>query len=342
MGFGDGKFLHYWRLHPFAAGDCSGSSVDQSNSGTKTIAKLQPQVKNLQVNKYNYEQHNMGTRVSITLFSDKPEKEFIENVQFAFHVFEKLENQFSVFKDSSEISQINSHAGQSIPASPLMLDTILYALEVAKETQGVFNPLIGALTIPYTHDGPMSIDAYRQIQIDRQKQTVVIPASTSLDLNSLVKGMAIDQALDCLRHVENVIIEAGGDIKVKGLPPEQNVWKIGIRDPQLPTKLLTIVPLKDAAICTSGGYFRKLKAVEGHRYHLVNPLNHQTENAANSVSVIAPTAETADALSTAAFFMPLETAISFVESHDNCSCLIIDRQNQIFMSPRMKALFTLI
>lgn len=292
--------------------------------------------------KYNYEENHMGTRVNITLFSDKPEKEFIENVQYAFHIFEKLEKQFSIFKDNSEISQINSRAGQTVQASPLMLDTILYALEIAGETQGIFNPLIGALTIPDTNNLSISAEAYKQIQINRGQQTLTIPANTSLDLNSLVKGMAIDQALDCLRLEENVIIEAGGDIKVKGLPPEQNVWKIGIRDPQSPTKIITIIPLKDAAICTSGGYFRKVKALEENRHHLINPHNHQTENAASSVTVMAPTAQTADALSTAAFFMPIETAINFVESHNDCSCLIIDWQNQVFMSPRMKSLFTFI
>lgn len=288
----------------------------------------------------------MGTRVNITLFSNKLENQFIENIQYAFHLFEKLENQFSIFKSNSEISQINRQAGQTIQASPLMLDTILYAMEIARQTGGIFNPLIGSLTIPNTTSSPasnpISPDTYLQIQLDRGQQTLTIPPNTSLDLNSLIKGLAIDQALDCLRQEENVLIEAGGDIRVKGLPPQQNVWKIGLRNPQSPTKILTIVPLKDAAICTSAGYFRKAKALSENRHHLINPLNHQNENAASSVTVIAPTAQAADALSTAAFFMPIETAINFIESHHHCSCLIIDWKNQVFMSPRMKSLFTFI
>lgn len=295
------------------------------------------------MNKYNYEENHMGTRVNITLFSDKAEKDFIENVQYAFHIFTKLENQFSVFKDDSEISKINSQAGQTVQASPLMLDTIRYAIEIAKETQGIFNPLIGSLTIPDALPNPISADAYKQIQINFQNQTVTIPANSSLDLNSLVKGMAIDMALDCLENEKHVLLEAGGDIKVKGLPPNQKDWKIGLRNPENPTKLITIVPLKEAAICTSGGYFRKLKAIEGYHHHLINPQNNKTENVASSTTVIAPTAQLADALSTAIFFMPIEAAINFIENnHKNCSCLIIDQQNQVFMSPRMKALFTTI
>ena len=291
------------------------------------------------MHQHRFEQNHMGTRVTITIFSQKEEKEIAEQVKKAFTNFHNLENEFSIYQTDSGISHINQLAGKTVNASPLMQKTVKYAIEWAKKTNGLFNPLVGSLTMPGGKKKTIRADLYLDIQTDETNQTITIPPETALDLNSIVKGMAIDMAIACIEE-ENAMIEAGGDIRVKGFPPDAKAWKIGIRNPREPKKVITVLTLPAGAICTSGEYFRKEQAQEENRFHLVNPQNPETKNPVTSVTVIAPTAREADALSTAAFFMPIEKAIPFVENQSGCACLLIDHNNDVFMGPAMKSYFT--
>jgi len=209
------------------------------------------------------------------------------------------------------------------------------------ETDGIFNPLVGTLTAPGGITKKTDPEGYKKIMTNPGAGAISIPAGTALDLNSIVKGMALDMAMEAIPEEENIMIEAGGDLRLKGLPPGENFWKIGIRNPLEPAKIITVLNLKEGAICTTGGYFRQKKAAEEKRRHLVNPRNNTAENIAVSMTVIAPTAKEADAISTAAFFMPTEQAGEFVEKHPGASCLMIDLKNDLFASNRMKSYFPL-
>jgi thiamine biosynthesis lipoprotein len=291
--------------------------------------------------KYCFEQIHMDTRVNITVYLDEAETVVRQRTDSAFKIFSDLEKQFSLFKPSSEISRINQAAGKITPATSLFLSTLKYALEIAKASNGLFDPLVG-------------VGNYQDVIVS--DETVFIPTNSFLDLNSVVKGMALDMALGTitpsfsatlplptiallgtpaylptgqagLGDEGGVMIEAGGDIVVHGLPPEKIFWDIGIRNPREPKKIITVVHLASGAICTSGGYFRKKNI--GH--HLINPKTKQSPNNILSLTVIAPTAREADALSTAAFFMPIDQGIDFVEKFPGASCLIIDNKLNIFL-----------
>lgn len=291
------------------------------------------------MNKYSFEQNQMGTRVNITLYSGKRQPDLMEQVNRAFFVFRDLEEHFSIYSGKSEISFINHHCGKTVKTTVKMLAIVQYAIQLAEDTNGLFNPLVGFATLKNGRGKKIDAHSFREIKIDPQQSTIHIPAGTALDLNSIIKGLAIDGAMACLQE-DNAMIEAGGDILVKGLPPGFDSWQIGIRNPQDPAKIITVIKLKSGAICTSGGYFRKQQAKEENRHHLVNPRNNQEQNIATSMTVIAPTAQQADALSTAAYFMGADEATAFIEKHPDASCLMIDLKNEIYMSPRMLRIFT--
>ncbi|MBI5356516.1 FAD:protein FMN transferase [Candidatus Collierbacteria bacterium] len=191
---------------------------------------------------------------------------------------------------------------------------------------------------PIFHFPPgFGIDAldYADIRLDSCTRTITLPSRAALDLNSIVKGLGLDMALACFGNTENIIIEAGGDIKVQGLPPQADAWAIGIRNPIFPQKIITVIHVRDSAVCTSGEYFRKT--------HLINPMAKKSkgnDNSISSVTVVATTAREADALSTAAYFMDIDEGIFFVENHDCASCLIIDSNNNVYAGPRMKSCLT--
>lgn len=285
---------------------------------------------------FTFEQIHMSTRVTISVWSNTNKSALTEKIDRAFAIFQKLEDRFSIFRENSELMQLNARSGQAVTVSPLLFATIQYACVIAQETNGIFNPCVGCATIPHAQK-TLTPQKWSAITFDANKSTITLPQGSMLDLNSIVKGMAIDMALAELGTEENVLIEAGGDLRVQGLPPEVKTWDIGIRNPHSPEKICTVVHLKNQAICTTGGYFRSAKTQTEGRIHLFNPTKKETTTA--SISVIAKTAREADAYSTAAYFMPIDEAIAFVERHDGASCLIIDEDKTIFMSPRMKSIF---
>ena len=264
---------------------------------------------------FSFEQTHMNTRVTINVYAPVITKALKESVSGAFAVFAGLENQFSFFNKQSELSRVNHFSGKEIKVSNVFLEMADCALSMAHKSNGAFNPLYRSAT------------HYSKILINKNRGTVRLPAGTVLDLNSIVKGQAIDAALSCFPKLSSVMIEAGGDIAVQGKPDAKaENWSIGIRNPSDPKKIITIMPLRKGAICTSGQYFRDSHIAKANK-----------EIA--SLTVSAPTARQADVLSTAAYGMPISRAIAFVEEFPESSCLIIDKKNEIYVGPRLRALF---
>jgi thiamine biosynthesis lipoprotein len=97
-------------------------------------------------------------------------------------------------------------------------------------------------------------------------------------------------------------------------------WRIGIADPDRPWHSFRTLPLVGRAIATSGGYGTVFDA-GGRHHHLFDPRSGDSANYYRSVSVIAPDATTADALSTGLSALPLQAALAVVDAHPDIGAL---------------------
>lgn len=113
-----------------------------------------------------------------------------------------------------------------------------------------------------------------------------------VDPTGLVKGWAVERALDALRVVglDAASVNAGGDVAVFGRPEGSSPWRIGVRHPWRP-KALACVLLVEDAVATSGTYERGP--------HLLDPKTGERRASAVSASVVGPSLAVADGLSTA-------------------------------------------
>lgn len=260
--------------------------------------------------RHSFSSQHMDTTVHMSVYLTENRRDIENFIHQADEVFAKLEKQFSLFIPESEISQLNQQAGVAVQVTPLFLEITQRAVFLSTLTGQAFNPLTGGENFS------------GHIQINPYDSTVQIPMGCQLDLNALVKGLAIDEAIDVFPEGIPVLIEAGGDVKVKGFPPHESCWSIGIRDPFEPQSLITALPIKSGAVCTSGMYFRGR--------HLTNTTRELNTRVA-SVTVTAPTAIEADALSTALFFYGIDGGIQLVNSLLGFGCLIVDTQGDVFM-----------
>jgi thiamine biosynthesis lipoprotein len=96
------------------------------------------------------------------------------------------------------------------------------------------------------------------------------------------------------------------------------------------------MPIKDHAFSTAGDYERSF-ILDGKRYHhIIDPATGYPATASREVTIFAPTAFLADALDDAVFILGPTKGLALVETFPDCSALIVDANNQVFMSKSLE------
>lgn len=272
--------------------------------------------------KIEQEQVFMNTIIRITLYSDKSTIYSQEKIQQAFDCFNLVVKKYTRFNSTSELAQLNNSNGKPFKVSLELFGLIEYMLELSKLTNGSYDPTIIDLLETYGYGGNRNFeelddkDLFNNIQklvlsrpkpleivLNKKNLTVKLATRQRLDLGSIGKGYAIDLAYDTLSDFPAFMINAGGDIRVKGPKPDGNNWQISLYKAQLPNKALHkenslgTISLEKGSICGSGGWARKVRFF----HHLLNPKTGMPINELSQTYVIAPTAIEADAWATILF-----------------------------------------
>jgi thiamine biosynthesis lipoprotein len=252
----------------------------------------------------------MGTIVSIQVAGTGTAH--AESVERAFQWFRRIEASCSRFNPESELMRLTSQIGVAVPVSPIVFEAVQFALAVAEETGGAFDPTVGyqmeksGFSRDYRTGETVQVSVsegqranYRDILLDPDRETVTLARPMILDLGAVVKGLAIDMAARELEPFRDYAIDAGGDLYLGGSNPEGLAWSIGIRHPRQDNAVIESISVSNRAVCTSGDYERGS--------HILDARTGSPAEDAVSATVVAPNAMLADALATAAFILgPVE------------------------------------
>lgn len=256
-------------------------------------------------------------------------------VERAFDWFDRVESVCSRFDAGSELRRLCATSGVDVVVSPMLFEAVRFAMAVAEETHGAFDPTVGArmeargFNRDYRDGTVVSFMAsahepvsFRDVVLNESARSIRLQRALLLDLGAVAKGLAIDMAVQALRPLVNFVIDAGGDLYLGGHNAVELPWTVGIRHPREPNALLAHVTLSDASLCTSGDYERRVPDHSVNEHHVLDPATGQSPRDAISVSVIAPTAMVADALGTAAFVLGCEQGVALLEHHELRACLV--------------------
>jgi len=118
-------------------------------------------------------------------------------------------------------------------------------------------------------------------------------AEGGFDPSGLVKGWAAEVGAQMLVEAgaQNVLINASGDIVLRGGKPEGGPWNIGIASPDDVEKYVKFFDVVDGSVATSGDYEKGA--------HIVDPHTGLIAIGARSATVIGPDGAICDALATA-------------------------------------------
>lgn len=283
--------------------------------------------------------HAMGTTISLLL----P----VEDVSWAGEVvrtlFSTWEQQLSRFLPESELSQLNKQAGRPVVVSPLLFNVLETALQAARTTNGLYDPTllpqlkqIGydrtfeevATQLPGSHQRTRPGGQWRTIQLDRQRREVLLPAGVNVEFGGIAKGMAVDAAIDLLRErgVTAALVNAGGDLAVLNVPPQEQQWPIAVpgKDTQW------VLPLRRGAVATSGISRRHWRQGDQERHHLIDPRTGlPSQNGLWSVTVVAERCMQAEVAAKVAFLLGAIPGCAFLQDH-KLAGVLIDRNGSWF------------
>jgi thiamine biosynthesis lipoprotein len=266
---------------------------------------------------------SMDTWVNVQVVSDQPREVVEPAVQRALAWFETVERICTRFDASSEVMQLLTQVGRRVRVSTLLFEAAAFALDLAEQTDGAFDPTVGAtlehmgFNVNYRTGEAMHSEvapdaSYADVRLDRRARTILLRRPVVLDLNAVAKGLAIDLAVHELRDVSDLCVEAGGDVYVRGQNASAEPWHVGIQHPRAPGLLARTLRVSDMAVCTAGDYERRSPGTRAEG-HILDARTHQPVTELASVTVVAPTAMAADGLSTAAMVLGREGGLQLLE-----------------------------
>lgn len=275
---------------------------------------------------YTYTDVAMGTVVNLTLMAGS-QKAADDASKKALSAMRMLQKDFDHRDPHGSIGRINRGAGKHwVAPSGRAFDLIQRTLAFSAETNGVFDPTIGALTTsPLYFVLDESIAESKKHLVDYQKVLVhednrrvkLRELGMALDMGGIAKGAIIDTVVKLLRNqgIEAGIVEAGGDFYCFG----DRDWTIGVRHPREDT-IHTRITVREKGVCGSGDYQQFVSTGKGDerliQHHIVNPADMASADESAGVTVIAQSAEKADALATAVFIMgPLKGKVFMEERY---------------------------
>ncbi len=236
----------------------------------------------------------------------------------------EINQKMSTYIVDSELSVINfSNSLDSNLISDDLFKVISHANTISKTTNGAFDITVGPLVnlwgfgpdksenkIPPNEEIELIKKniGYKKIYLNKETTSIKkLHPDLYVDLSGIAKGFAVDKIALYLNsyNLENYLVEIGGELIAKGTNEDNEVWQIGIENPN--NNLAKIIGLKDIAMATSGDY-RNYFEKNGVRYsHTINPnTGKPIKHKLASVTVLDKTAMNADALATA--FMVLGPA----------------------------------
>jgi thiamine biosynthesis lipoprotein len=176
---------------------------------------------------------------------------------------------------------------------------------------------------------------YKNILLDEKAGTVFLrKKGMRIGFGGIGKGYAAERAKYILRSngVENGIVNAAGDLTTWGLQPDGKPWTIGIAQPNQTNTPFSYLNISDMAIATSGNY-EKFVSINNKRYsHTIDPKTGLPVTGIQSVTIISPNAEIADAMATPVMVMGIEVGLNLINQLKNIECIMIDEKNRIFTS----------
>ena len=262
----------------------------------------------------------------------------------------RIDELMSYQRTDSELARINAQAGDHpVPITQDTMTVLQEARRISQITDGAFDISVAPLIDLWkeasdTNTPPTETQIskarshvdWTQVILDPNALTVAFGRpGMKLDLGGIAKGYGIDLCIQALKDhgAKGGMVDIGGDIRCFGRAPHgKTAWHIALQDPLSANhpeanQVRLVLKVTDRAVTTSGHYYRF--ELVGHEKisHIIDSHLGTGAQRLSSVTILAPTAMTADALATAVSVMGHEKGLALIETLPDVEAIVIDPDN---------------
>nr|WP_315400526.1 FAD:protein FMN transferase [uncultured Duganella sp.] len=291
---------------------------------------------------------SMGTSWSVRLVAAPGQA--LDHLQYGLQrQLDAVVAEMSHWEPDSDLGRFNRAAAGSWQAlPPAFFDVLSFAMEVARDSGGAYDPCAGTLVNlwgfgPYgrfdqpefTAPSADEIAVARTqlgaagVRLERDGRKALQPGGVQLDLSAVAKGYSVDRLAHHLKTqgIEHYLVEVGGELRGAGVKPDGQPWWVALEevggapaDADVGAEAVAGAPaplvlaLHGLAVATSGDY-RRYFELDGRRYsHTVDPRSGMPiANDLASVTVVHGQCMAADAWSTALTVLGVEQGLALAE-----------------------------
>ncbi len=266
-----------------------------------------------------------------------------ETALVALDLVDQLEDQLSAYREHSEVSRMNRTAfDQAVPVEPRLFELLVEAVQHHADTSGAYDitahPLSrvwgfadrrGKIPTQEELEAALLCVGSQHLQFNREARTIRFSKpGLGINLGSIGKGYALDRCAEVFEAaaIRDFLLHGGNSsVLARGARrggSDESGWLIGLRNPLRPERRWGEIRLRDRALATSGSG-TQFFIHQGQRYgHILDPRTGWPANQVLSVTVIAPTAREADALSTAFYVLGPDAAAEFCAANPSIAAVI--------------------
>jgi FAD:protein FMN transferase len=277
----------------------------------------------------------MGTVINLALVGDDGNR--IRTVADAtFTEMARLVALFDHRQPDSPLASLNRD-GALTNAPAELVEVISLALRYGDLSSGAFDISVKPLLdqARQSPDGTIQAQSavdYRQVVVNGRSISLTQPGM-AVTLDGIAKGRVVDGAVARLGEAgfTNVLVEAGGDLVGNGRRADGMPWRVGIAHPRQPGTAVSQLAITTQAMATSGDYQHTFTNDFRH-HHIIDPRSGQSPTELASVTVAAPSAMDADALSTALMVMGTTDGLALIERLPYVEALLVTKTLEIYQS----------
>lgn len=286
----------------------------------------------------------LGTSLELRIVTDsRSVAEAAEET--ALSEFDRLEQAFSQFKPDSEFRRWQDNSGVFTPISHELWAVLLECDVWRERSHGAFHPATQSLLEAWREASRNNrlpeiteIDRLcQQLKSNPWELDVATQQATCLQsplsLHSIAKGYIVDRVADVVlwshSAIKSILLNVGGDLCARG----SRVQVVGIADPNRDAEnapFLSLVNIQNEALATSGDWRRGFTIGETLYSHIIDGRTGHPASQFHSVSVLAPTAMEADALSTIFSILSPPECAAMSESLPRTGYLLIARDGTTY------------
>ncbi len=294
----------------------------------------------------------MGTQVDIV--AEGPDGPLLRHaVDRAYAEMQRLESLMSRYQPQSVVSRIHLAAGITpVAVPPEVMAVLQSAQRVSAMSRGAFDVTVGAFkswnfgpgdkVVPgaaeLARQRPL-VDASGLVLNARAGTAFLARQGMALDLGGIAKLPILEAGMNVLRceGIENAMINGGGDVLTQGLW-QGRAWRVGLRDPRFPGRLLGVVPVAGSGVVASSGDYERFFFHAGQRqHHVLNPRTGRPTSGVHGVSLVARDVAAVNGLGAALMVQGPQAGRALAQRVPGLALLVAGEDGSVWQSAAMAA-----